>query len=121
MNQRIEIHLDDKQMGQRQRPPVDEKQIQQWSVRLGSICLSCYLPFILTAVVLIVVISSVAWACPFCKDALFDVSQARQGWYTAQGYAWSIGLLLGVPIGLVGTVAVLIVRARRRARRRGLP
>ncbi len=65
--------------------------------------------------------SRIAWACPFCKDALFDVSQARQGWQTAHGYAWSIGLLLGVPIGLISTVAVLVVRARRRVRRGGLP
>jgi len=65
--------------------------------------------------------SGIAWACPFCKDALFDVSQARQGLQTAQGYAWSIGLLLGVPIGLIGGVATLIMRAQRRRRRGGLP
>jgi len=63
------------------------------------------------------VFSGIAWACPFCKDALFDVSQARQGLQTAQGYAWSIGLLLGVPIGLIGGIATLIMRAQRRARR----
>jgi len=61
--------------------------------------------------------SRIVWACPWCKDALFDVSQARQGMQTAHGYAWSIGLLLAVPIGLVGGVMVLVVRAQRRARR----
>jgi len=64
---------------------------------------------------------AVVMACPFCKDALFDVGQARQGLQTAQGYAWSIGLLLGVPIGLIGGVATLIMRAQRRARRGGAP
>ncbi len=58
-------------------------------------------------------------ACPTCKEALFDPTQAQQVLKTAQGYAMSIGLLIGTPLLLVGGVATLIVRhARRQGTRR---
>jgi hypothetical protein len=65
--------------------------------------------------------ASVAWACPGCKDALFDVSGARQAVTTAHGYAITIALLLGVPLTLLGGVAALVVRAQRRSRRPEAP
>ncbi|MBI4004364.1 MAG: hypothetical protein HY353_05015 [Candidatus Omnitrophica bacterium] len=65
----------------------------------------------------LLVSSTVAWACPACKEALFDPSQLRQTLATAKGYAMSIGLLLSVPAILVGGVAALILRAARHRRR----
>ncbi|MDP3723861.1 MAG: hypothetical protein Q8R91_10290 [Candidatus Omnitrophota bacterium] len=61
-------------------------------------------------------LSSAADACPGCKEALFDPSQLPQRLSTARGYALSIGLMLGVPIALVGGVALLILHARGRSR-----
>ena len=54
------------------------------------------------------------WACPWCKDALFapGESAARAG--AAQGYAWSIGLLLLVPSSLIVGIGVLLARASRK-------
>ena len=60
------------------------------------------------------VFSAVVWACPFCKEALFDPGQLQQKLSTARGYAMSIALFLSVPAVLVGGVAALIVRASRR-------
>ena len=57
---------------------------------------------------------AVAHACPTCKESLVDFTQAQQVRQTAQGYAMSIGLLIGTPLLLVGTVATLIARHQRR-------
>lgn len=57
---------------------------------------------------------AVGWACPGCKEALFDPGQLAQKLSTARGYAISIGLLLAVPVALVAGTAALIVRAQRR-------
>ena len=57
-----------------------------------------------------------ARACPGCKEALFDPGQLPQKLATARAYAWSIGLMLAVPLGLVGGVTTLVVRAQRRKR-----
>ena len=62
----------------------------------------------------LLIFSAVSWACPGCKEALFDISQARQSLKIAQGYALTIALLLGVPLALLGGVAALVVRAHRR-------
>ena len=59
-----------------------------------------------------------AWACPLCKEGLFSPgeSAARSG--AAQGYAWSIALLLGVPLAMLIGISALIARAgHRRAMR----
>ena len=55
-------------------------------------------------------------ACPGCKEGLFDPGQLQQKLATARGYALSIGLMLAMPLALVGGVALLILRASRRAR-----
>ena len=57
---------------------------------------------------------AVVHACPTCKESLVDFPQAQQVRQTAKGYALSIGLLIGTPMLLVGTVATLIVRHQRR-------
>ena len=59
---------------------------------------------------------AVAWACPGCKDALFEPDQLTLRLSSAKGYALSIGLLLGVPAALAGTVATLLVRSHRQRR-----
>ncbi len=60
---------------------------------------------------------SAAGACPGCKEALFEPGKISQNLATARGYALSIALLLGIPVVLMGTIAVLLVRARRKAAR----
>lgn len=59
---------------------------------------------------------SAAWACPGCKESLFDPGGLPQRLGLAKGYALSIGLMLAVPAGLVGGVTALIIRAQRRRR-----
>jgi len=63
------------------------------------------------------VFPAVAGACPGCKESLFDPTQLHQKLSTAKGYALSIGLLLAMPAGLVGALALLIVRAQRHHQR----
>ena len=65
----------------------------------------------------LVVWPGVAGACPGCKEALFDPSELPQRLAAAKGYALSIGLLLGMPLALVGGGSVLIARAQRRKQR----
>jgi len=55
-----------------------------------------------------------AVACPTCKEALFDPAQAQQILGAAKGYAMSIGLMIGMPLLLVGGMTALIVRQARR-------
>jgi len=71
---------------------------------------------LLGAVLLVLFCAGVAEACPGCKEALFDPGQLPQKLATAKGYAWSIGLMLVVPAGLVSLLAAAIVRAQRRKR-----
>ena len=47
--------------------------------------------------------------CQFCKDLL--------SWGLAQGFAWTIGILLIVPFLCVAVITLLIVRAAKRAPR----
>ena len=58
-----------------------------------------------------------ASACPGCKEALFEPGKIAERVAIARGYALSIALLLGIPVALLGTIAILLVRARRRALR----
>jgi hypothetical protein len=58
---------------------------------------------------------SAAGACPGCKEALFEPGKISQNLATARGYASSIALLLGVPAALLGTITLLVVRARRKS------
>ena len=69
-------------------------------------------------VLVLLATSAAAWACPACKETLFDPVTAKQTLRAAQGYALSIGLLLGVPTLLVGGITAGIVRAARRHQHR---
>jgi hypothetical protein len=53
--------------------------------------------------------SSVALSCPSCKDAL-GTEAAKS---LAQGYYWSILLMLSLPFILSGFIALLIIKAHR--------
>ena len=66
----------------------------------------------------LLLLPSLAGACPGCKEALFDPGQITQRVATAQGYALSIGLLLGMPALLLTGIASLIVRSRRKSQTR---
>ena len=68
------------------------------------------------AIALVVGAVTVAWACPTCKEALFEPDQLAQKLSAAKGYGLSIALLLGMPVALLGGVAALIVRAQRQKR-----
>ena len=59
---------------------------------------------------------AIGGACPGCKESLFDPGQLPQRLAIAKGYALSIGLMLAVPLGLVGGLTVLIVRSARSRR-----
>ncbi|MBI2105188.1 MAG: hypothetical protein HYT90_06435 [Candidatus Omnitrophica bacterium] len=56
------------------------------------------------------------WACPGCKESLFDPGGLPQRLAVAKGYALSIGLMLAVPLGLVGGLTALVIRSARSKR-----
>jgi len=56
-------------------------------------------------------------ACPLCKEALFEPGQAEATSRLVKGYTISIATLLGIPLVLVGGIAMRIVRSSRRAHR----
>ena len=55
-------------------------------------------------------------ACPLCKEALFSPGEAAAQSRVVQGYAISIAVLLGIPILLVGGLALWLVRSARRTK-----
>ena len=60
---------------------------------------------LLLAVLVPVVLS----ACPLCKEAVSD--QGPSMW---RGMYWSILLMVAMPFAAAGTIAILVLRARRR-------
>ncbi|MEJ7637701.1 MAG: hypothetical protein WKF75_06845 [Singulisphaera sp.] len=54
----------------------------------------------------------VASACPNCKEAV--AAQPADVAATAQGYNWSIMLMMSMPFTLLGTGAFLVARAVKR-------
>ncbi len=62
-------------------------------------------------------VSRLTWACPFCSEALFSPGQAAAQQGVWKGYLVSIAVLICIPLVLVGTIALVIVRAMRRSRR----
>jgi len=63
--------------------------------------------------ILLALVPTAVWACPTCKEALFEPDQLAQKLSMAKGYALSIALLLGMPVALLGGVTTLIIRAQR--------
>jgi heme/copper-type cytochrome/quinol oxidase subunit 2 len=63
------------------------------------------------ALVACVVLPALLSACPLCKEA--QPSSAVAGTDMWRGMYWSILLMIAVPFGVVTTVIVAIIRARR--------
>jgi heme/copper-type cytochrome/quinol oxidase subunit 2 len=59
-----------------------------------------------------IVVPSLVFACPLCKEA--QPSNAVAGTDMWRGMYWSILLMIAVPFGVAASVIVAIVRARRR-------
>lgn len=59
--------------------------------------------------VTLLLLTSAAWACPSCKEAL-----SAQGDTLTRGWAQSIFLLMGMPYLLFAGVTLYIVRSTRR-------
>ena len=57
------------------------------------------------------------WACPWCKDALFSPGESAAQSGAAKGYAWSIGILLGLPVLMLAVMTFAVIRSARRAKR----
>jgi hypothetical protein len=55
-----------------------------------------------------------AWACPGCKEALFDPAGLQERLAAARGMAASILLMLAVPVALIGGIAFGVARSARR-------
>jgi uncharacterized membrane protein YozB (DUF420 family) len=56
-----------------------------------------------------------ASACPGCKEAAFDTAeQSRAKLASAKGYGLSIGLMLLVPVSLIGGIGITIARGAKR-------
>ena len=78
----------------------------------GSICRAiCFLP---AAFCLLV---EVVRACPMCSEALVAPGEAAAHSRLAQGYAFTIIGMMGLPLMLVGCITALVVCSVRRSRR----
>ena len=63
------------------------------------------------AVSMLIAAPATVHACPGCKEAAFDTAeQAKQKQASARGYATSIGLMLLMPVALVGGIVWFVVR-----------
>ena len=61
------------------------------------------------ALLLVVLVPVVLSACPLCKEAVPDKGPSM--W---RGMYWSILLMVAMPFAAAGTIAILVLRARRR-------
>ena len=61
------------------------------------------------ALLLAVLVPVVLSACPLCKEAVPDKGPSM--W---RGMYWSILLMVAMPFAAAGTIAILVLRARRR-------
>ena len=57
---------------------------------------------------------AIAAACPNCKDATSDAETPGGSANLGRGFFWSILLMVAAPFTVVGSVAVVILRNRRR-------
>jgi uncharacterized membrane protein len=65
------------------------------------------------AVVLVLMIASVAAACPTCKEGL--AQNDPQGEAVAAGYYYSILFMMSMPFVILGTLGTVFYRSVRRA------
>lgn len=66
------------------------------------------------ALSLALVVSKYADACPNCKEAVANQPGGPEAARLADGYSWSILLMMAMPFGLLGTGAFAVARAVRR-------
>jgi hypothetical protein len=69
------------------------------------------LPGVLS-VVFVLGLTAATMACPNCKEAVSAQPSEEAG--MAQGYNWSVLLMLAVPFTLAGTGTLMVVRAAKR-------
>ena len=67
---------------------------------------------VLLSVILVLGFTAAAMACPNCKEAVS--AQPDDVANMAQGYNWSVLVMLAVPFTLAGTGTLMVVRAARR-------
>ncbi len=65
------------------------------------------------ALILVALLAGEAAACPNCKEALAN-QEGGDASRLADGYSYSILLMMAMPFSLLGTGAFLVVRAARR-------
>jgi hypothetical protein len=70
---------------------------------------SIHLRLLIFSAVFLLMMAGGASACPNCKEAVS--AQPAEVANMAQGYNWSIMLMLGVPLSLAGTGAFMVRRA----------
>jgi hypothetical protein len=61
---------------------------------------------------LIIGLASDAMACPNCKEAV--ANQDGDSMRLANGYSWSVILMIAMPFTLLGTGTMMVVRAVKR-------
>ena len=71
------------------------------------------LPAIAVVLLVVVLAPALAAACPLCKEAASDADRpgSTSMW---RGMYWSILFMIAAPFAMVGTMIVLVRRARRR-------
>jgi heme/copper-type cytochrome/quinol oxidase subunit 2 len=67
----------------------------------------------------LLLLAPVALACPLCAEALFSPGESAAKSRLLWGYVVSVVTLLGIPVLLVGGIAIAITRAARRTNIRG--
>ena len=67
---------------------------------------------LLLSVIFVLGFSAVTMACPNCKEAVSAQPDEVAG--MAEGYNWSVLVMLAVPFTLAGTGTLMVVRAARR-------
>ena len=66
------------------------------------------------ALVVLLLVASVASACPGCKDAIGE--NDPDGLRMARGYFWSILFMMSMPFALLGTFGTYVFLEVRRSR-----
>jgi hypothetical protein len=74
---------------------------------------------VLIAIALLLVLNSVALACPNCKEAMEKQDPTHGG--MVKGYFYSILFMMGTPYLVLGTFCAAMYYRVRRARRAGKP
>lgn len=72
--------------------------------------MKCSTDKVVALTALLFTLSAQLYACPSCKENL-----SANGAGLAQGYNWSIFLMLGVTFTVVGVIAGTLIRAQRKA------